>query len=294
MAEFFTVGIIQTALEIGLIYALVAIALFISYSILNIADLSTDGSFTLGTAVSAVFTIAGHPILGIFMAMLSGSLSGFCTAFLQTTLGIESILSGIIVNTGLYTINLAVMGFSSNLSIFGTDTVFTLFSGLHPVLSEWGTVLLLLLIVLFVAFLLRWFFGTGLGLSIRATGDSPAMVRASSINPAFTITVGLCLSNALTALSGSLIAQYNKASDINLGNGKKKAASPHLRCDSRGDTLPHCDCAGASSSHSDGGFQAGQCADCRYCNFFDENTGTLALRETKTKCNPRKGEGCLI
>lgn len=228
MAEFFTVGIIQTALEIGLIYALVAIALFISYSILNIADLSTDGSFTLGTAVSAVFTIEGHPILGIFMAMLSGSLSGFCTAFLQTTLGIESILSGIIVNTGLYTINLAVMGFSSNLSIFGTDTVFTLFSGLHPVLLEWGTVLLLFLIVLFVAFLLRWFFGTGLGLSIRATGDSPAMVRASSINPAFTITVGLCLSNALTALSGSLIAQYNKASDINLGNGMVTVALASL------------------------------------------------------------------
>ena len=228
MAEFFTVGIIQTALEIGLIYALVAIALFISYSILNIADLSTDGSFTLGTAVSAVFTIAGHPILGIFMAMLSGSLSGFCTAFLQTTLGIESILSGIIVNTGLYTINLAVMGFSSNLSIFGTDTVFTLFSGLHPVLLEWGTVLLLLLIVLFVAFLLRWFFGTGLGLSIRATGDSPAMVRASSINPAFTITVGLCLSNALIALSGSLIAQYNKASDIKLGNGMVTVALASL------------------------------------------------------------------
>ena len=228
MAEFFTVGIIQTALEIGLIYALVAIALFISYSILNIADLSTDGSFTLGTAVSAVFTIAGYPILGIFMAMLSGSLSGFCTAFLQTTLGIESILSGIIVNTGLYTINLAVMGFSSNLSIFGTDTVFTLFSGVHPVLSEWGTVLLLIMFVLFVAFLLRWFFGTGLGLSIRATGDSPAMVRASSINPAFTITVGLCLSNALTALSGSLIAQYNKASDINLGNGMVTVALASL------------------------------------------------------------------
>jgi len=219
MAEFFTIGIIKTALEIGLIYALVAMALFISYSILNIADLSTDGSFTLGTAVSAVFTISGHPILGIFMAMLSGSLSGFCTCFLQTTLGIESILAGIIVNTGLYTINLAVMDFSSNLSIFGTDTVFTLFAGENPFLSEWGTLILLLLILLVVAFALRWFFGTGLGLSIRATGDSPAMVRASSINPAFTITVGLCLSNALTGLSGALIAQYNKASDINLGNG---------------------------------------------------------------------------
>ena len=91
MSGFLTVGIMKTAVELGLIYALVAMALFVSYSILNIADLSTDGSYTLGTAVSAVFTISGHPILGIFMAMLSGSLSGFVTAFLQTTLGIESI-----------------------------------------------------------------------------------------------------------------------------------------------------------------------------------------------------------
>ena len=228
MSGFLTVGIMKTAVELGLIYALVAMALFISYSILNIADLSTDGSYTLGTAVSAVFTISGHPILGIFMAMLSGSLSGFVTAFLQTTLGIESILAGIIVNTGLYTVNLAVMGFSSNLSIFGTDTIFTLFAGENAFLNEWGVVILLSLIVLGLCFFLKWFFKTGLGLSIRATGDSPAMVRASSINPTFTITVGLCLSNALTGLSGSLIAQYNKTADINLGAGMVTVALASL------------------------------------------------------------------
>ena len=228
MSGFLTVGIMKTAVELGLIYALVAMALFISYSILNIADLSTDGSYTLGTAVSAVFTISGHPILGIFMAMLSGSLSGFVTAFLQTTLGIESILAGIIVNTGLYTVNLAVMGFSSNLSIFGTDTIFTLFAGDNAFLNEWGVVILLSIIVLFLCFFLKWFFKTGLGLSIRATGDSPAMVRASSINPTFTITVGLCLSNALTGLSGSLIAQYNKTADINLGTGMVTVALASL------------------------------------------------------------------
>ena len=228
MSGFLTVGIMKTAVELGLIYALVAMALFISYSILNIADLSTDGSYTLGTAVSAVFTISGHPILGIFMAMLSGSLSGFVTAFLQTTLGIESILAGIIVNTGLYTVNLAVMGFSSNLSIFGTDTIFTLFAGENAFLNEWGVVILLSLIVLGLCFFLKWFFKTGLGLSIRATGDSPAMVRASSINPSFTITVGLCLSNALTGLSGSLIAQYNKTADINLGAGMVTVALASL------------------------------------------------------------------
>lgn len=228
MSGFLTVGIMKTAVELGLIYALVAMALFISYSILNIADLSTDGSYTLGTAVSAVFTISGHPILGIFMAMLSGSLSGFVTAFLQTTLGIESILAGIIVNTGLYTVNLAVMGFSSNLSIFGTDTIFTLFAGDNAFLNEWGVMILLSIIVLLLCFFLKWFFKTGLGLSIRATGDSPAMVRASSINPTFTITVGLCLSNALTGLSGSLIAQYNKTADINLGTGMVTVALASL------------------------------------------------------------------
>lgn len=228
MSGFLTVGIMKTAVELGLIYALVAMALFISYSILNIADLSTDGSYTLGTSVSAVFTISGHPILGIFMAMLSGSLSGFVTAFLQTTLGIESILAGIIVNTGLYTVNLAVMGFSSNLSIFGTDTIFTFFAGDNAFLNEWGVVILLSIIVLLLCFFLKWFFKTGLGLSIRATGDSPAMVRASSINPTFTITVGLCLSNALTGLSGSLIAQYNKTADINLGTGMVTVALASL------------------------------------------------------------------
>ena len=228
MSGFLTVGIMKTAVELGRIYALVAMALFVSNSILNIADLSTDGSYTLGTAVSAIFTISGHPILGIFMAMLSGSLSGFVTAFLQTTLGIESILAGIIVNTGLYTVNLAVMGFSSNLSIFGTDTIFTLFAGENAFLNEWGVIILLSLIVLGLCFFLKWFFKTGLGLSIRATGDSPAMVRASSINPSFTITVGLCLSNALTGLSGSLIAQYNKTADINLGAGMVTVALASL------------------------------------------------------------------
>ena len=122
--------VLQTALEVGLIYGLVALALFISFSILNIADLSTDGCFTLGCAVGAMLTIAGHPILALFAAMAAGMLSGYVTAFLQTRLGVESILAGIISNTGLYTINLAVMGFSSNVSITGVDTVFSLFKGL--------------------------------------------------------------------------------------------------------------------------------------------------------------------
>ena len=221
MSGFLTVGIIQTALEVGLIYSLIALSLFISFSILNICDLSTDGCYTLGCAVGAVCTIAGHPILAIFASMGAGVCSGFVTALLQTRFGVQSILSGIIVNTGLYTVNLAVMGFSSNLSIFGTDTIFSMFKGIseNETWKSWSKLILLVLILLAVCLLIHWFLGTRLGLSIRATGDSPAMVRASSINPAFTITVGLCVSNSLTGLAGSLIAQYNKTSDINLGTG---------------------------------------------------------------------------
>lgn len=222
--------IIQTALELGLIYSLVALSLFISYSILNICDLSTDGCYTLGCAVGSMVVISGHPILAIFAAMAAGVCSGFIVAILQTKLGVESILAGIIVNTGLYTVNLAVMGFSSNISLFGSDTVYDLFESLVPgsFWKNWSPLFLLVLIVAGVCVLIWWFLGTRLGLSIRATGDSPAMVRASSINPSFTVIVGLCVSNALTGLAGCLVGQYNGSSDINLGTGMVTVALASL------------------------------------------------------------------
>lgn len=217
MASLLSFPVIISALELGCIYALVALALFLSYSILNIADLSTDGCFTLGCAVGAQVAIMGHPILALFAAMAAGVCSGYIMAFLQTKLGVESILAGIIVNTGLYTVNLAAMGFSSNLSLFKCDTVYSLGKGLFG--STWYKLGISAVIVLVVCLLLKWFLGTRLGLSIRATGDNEDMVRASSINPGFTITVGLCVSGAMTALSGCLIGQYQKSCDINLGTG---------------------------------------------------------------------------
>ena len=220
IASIFTLSTAQTAMELGCIYALVALALFLSYSILNIADLSTDSCFTLGCAVCCQVTLLGHPILALFAAMLAGVLSGYITAFLQTRLGVESILAGIIVNTGLYTVNLAVMGFSSTLSIFKCDNIFTMAkSALGGVLGGWYKLVVALVIVLAVAALLALFLKPRLGLSIRATGDSPDMIKASSVNPAFTITVGLCISGSLTALSGAVLAQYQKSCDINLGTG---------------------------------------------------------------------------
>ena len=219
LASIFSLNVLQTALELGCIYGLVALALFLSYSILNIADLSTDGCFTLGCAVACQVALTGHPILALAAAMAAGVCSGFVTAFLQTRLGVESIMAGIIVNTGLYTINLAVMGFSSTMSLVKTDTVFSMAKSALAFTGGWYKLVIAAAVIVLACAAMVGFLGTRLGLSIRATGDNAAMVRASSINPAFTITVGLCISGALTALSGGLLAQYQKSSDINVGTG---------------------------------------------------------------------------
>ena len=210
--------IIQTALELGFLYSLVAMALFLSYRVLNIADMTTDGCFILGAAVSVTFATAGHPVLAIPAAMLAGVMAGFVTAFLQTCLKVPSILAGIITNTGLYTINLMVMGWSANVSLLKTETIFSMFkkTGLG---GTWYEAILSGIIVVIAGLVLVWFLGTRLGLSIRATGNNMDMVRASSINPTFTIMVGLCVSNSLTALSGALVGQYQNAADINGGSG---------------------------------------------------------------------------
>lgn len=218
MEEFSVSYIIQTALELGFLYALVAIALFLSYRVLDIADLTTDGSFILGAAVSVTMAAAGHPYLGIAAAFLSGACAGGVTALLQTKLGVPSILAGIITNTGLYTVNLMIMGWSSNVSLLKTETIFTLFQK-TKLGGRYSDILLTFLIVALVGISLLLFLKTRLGLSIRATGDNMKMVRASSINPVFTITVGLCIANGITALSGAMVGQYQNAADINGGTG---------------------------------------------------------------------------
>ena len=207
-----TFTVVTSALELGFIYALVALALFLSFRILNIADMTTDGSFTLGCAVSATVAVAGHPWLALPAAMIAGAAAGSVTAMLQTKCRVPSILAGIITNTGLYTVNLAVMGFSSNVNMLRTETIFSL---LGPQLK----IVPAAVISVTAAVLIVLFLNTRLGLSIRATGDNPDMVRASSINTGFTITLGLCISNSLTALSGAVLAQYQKTADINLGTG---------------------------------------------------------------------------
>lgn len=214
-------GLGATALELGLISSLTVLALFLSYSMLNVCDLSTDGCFTLGAVVGAVVALAGHPFLSIPCAMLAGVLSGFVTALLQTKMGVDSLLSGIIVNTGLYSINIALMGGSSLLNMNKTETIFTKAKGLFAgtfLASQYRLVVVVLIVILAVTVLVM-FLKTKLGLAIRATGNNPDMVRSSSINPVFTTIVGLCASNSLTALSGCLLAQSQKSVNVTIGSG---------------------------------------------------------------------------
>ena len=223
-------GLGQTALELALLNSLTVLALFLSYTMLNVCDLSTDGCFTLGAAVGAVVAISGHPWLSLPAAMAAGVLSGLVTAVLQTRMGVNSLLAGIIVNTGLYSVNIWIMGGSSLLNMNKTPTVFTIakeglkgtaFGKLYAVLIGAAAVTL---VILFLTRFLR----TKLGLAIRATGDNPDMVRSSSINPVFTTTVGLCISGSFTALSGCLLAQSQKSVTVDIGSGMVTVALASL------------------------------------------------------------------
>lgn len=226
---FITWALIQSALELGMIYGIIALALFLTYSMLNVCDLSTDGCYTMGAAAGAVVALAGHPFLALFAAMGAGILSGLVNAFLQTKMKVESMLAGIIVNTGLYTVNICIMG-KSNLNMNTTTTVFSMMKDLTKgtPLESYSKMIVALIFLVIVAILLALFLGTRLGLSIRATGNNIAMVRSSSINPAMTTTVGLCIGGSMTALAGCLLGEYQKSVDVNMGTGMVTVALASL------------------------------------------------------------------
>lgn len=220
----------QTAMELGLVNALTVLSLFLSYSMLNVCDLSTDGCFTLGAAVGALVAITGYPWLSLPAAMLAGMISGFVTATLQTRMGVQSLLAGIVVNTGLYSVNMALTGNKANLNMNKIPTIFTMAKNLlkDTPLAGQSALLVMLVTVALVVLFMCWFLKTKLGLAIRATGSNADMVRSSSINPTFTTTVGLCVSNAFTGLSGCLMAQQAKSFDINMGSGMVTVALASL------------------------------------------------------------------
>ncbi len=206
-----------SAIELGLIYSLTALGLFLSYRILNVPDLTADGSFTLGAATAIVFTLMGHPIFGIFAAALAGALSGLVTAFLQTKMKIQPILAGIITMTALYSINLMVMDNKANLSITSEQSLYTAVGQLVGKKAQ-GMVLSFMTAA-GVMILLVLFFHTRLGLCVRATGDNEEMVRSSSVNADGMKAIGLATANACIALSGAMIAHYNCYAEVKMGIG---------------------------------------------------------------------------
>ena len=202
------------ALAQGLIWGTMAIGVAITYKILDYADLTVDNSLCTGGAVAAICIIGGmDPLLSLVFAMLAGALAGLCTGLLHTVLGIPAILSGILTQLALYSINMHIMG-KSNLTISRTQYDLLLTSAQIP-----RAILVSGLFVLVLVIVLYWFFGTQLGCAIRATGNNEHMARAQGISTNRMKVLGLMLSNALVGLSGALLAQYQGNADINMGRG---------------------------------------------------------------------------
>ncbi len=197
------------ALELGLLYALMALGVFITFRILNFPDLTVDGSFTTGGAIAAIMISYGYaPWIASLAAFAGGLAAGACTGLLHTKGKINGLLSGILMMIALYSVNMRIMG-KPNISLLGSDT---LFSGISPLV-------LMPFVVLAVKLLLDIFLQTDLGLALRATGDNPRMIRSFGTNTDHTTILGISLSNGLVALSGSLIAQQSGFADISMGIG---------------------------------------------------------------------------
>jgi putative ABC transport system permease protein len=208
------------SLQLGLIYGLMALGIYITFRILNTPDLTTDGSFTLGAAISAAGAVAGMPILGTVLGIMAGALAGALTGLLQTKLSIHAILSGILTMSGLYTVNLFILGARSNVSLLGAEHIFTMAAAMFPGLSKNAVRLGAAAVLCAACFAaLAWFFKTHLGLCIRAVGDNDDMVRASSIDVDRMRIIAIAVSNACVSFSGAVAAQYQGFADIGSGVG---------------------------------------------------------------------------
>lgn len=206
-------------LQQGLIWAIMALGVFIAYRVEDIADLGAEGAFPLGAAVAVMALNAGiTPVLAVVLAILAGALTGLFTSLLHTLLKIPSLLAGIITMVGLYSIILRVLGRANVPITSGTSTVFT---PLQDLLGNryLGIVATMGLIVIALFFLLYWFFGTEIGVALRATGKNKAMAKAQSINTNVMIVLGLVISNALIAMSGAFYAQQSHYADVGMGRG---------------------------------------------------------------------------
>lgn len=212
--------LVMGTLQLGLIYGLLAVGIYIAFKVLNVPDLTCEGSFTLGLAVSAAMVKLGHPYVALLLAVVCGMAAGGITGFLQTKCRIHPILAGILVMSSLYPINLLILGGSPNVAIMNDVTVFKhAVMVLEAIDADIVKIIVSLFWVTFVVILLSMFFKTHTGLAIRATGDNEAMVRASSVDADKMKIVSLAIGNGIIALSGAIIAQYQNFADINSGSG---------------------------------------------------------------------------
>ena len=203
----------------GLLWAVMALGVYITYRVLDIADLTVEGSFPLGAAVAASMLSAGYgPFPSFVVAAIAGMVAGVVTALLHTKMKIPALLAGILTMIALYSVNLRVMG-KANLSLLGTDTTFSIIRKMLSLNSAYTTLVVGLLATVLVAVFIYWFFGTEIGAAIRATGFNQHMIRAQGVDTDVTIMIGLLLSNALVAISGALVAQSNGFADVGMGTG---------------------------------------------------------------------------
>ena len=203
----------------GLLWAIMALGVFLTFRVLDIADLPVEGTFPLGAAVAATLIDAGHSVwFAMLIALIAGCIGGTVTALLTTKLKIPALLSGILTMIGLYSVNLMIMG-KANVPLLRAETVFTLTENLFGVSSVVATLIVGLVATVIVGAIMYWFFGTVLGTAIRATGCNPQMARAQGINTNVMVILGLLISNGLVALSGALVAQSNGFADVGMGTG---------------------------------------------------------------------------
>ncbi|WP_289639923.1 ABC transporter permease [Turicimonas muris] len=211
--------LVVSTISQGLLWAIMALGVFLTFRVLDIADLSVEGTFPLGAAVAAILIASDQPIwLATLLAVLAGCVAGTVTAILTTKLKIPALLSGILTMIGLYSVNLMVMG-KANVPLLRNETIFTLTESTFGVSQSIATFIVGFCACLIVGLIMYWFFGTVLGTAIRATGCNPQMARAQGINTDLMVILGLLISNGLVALAGALVAQSNGFADVGMGTG---------------------------------------------------------------------------
>lgn len=209
----------QGALSQGILWGLMALGVYITFRLLDIADLTVDGSFATGGAVCAVCLVNGvDPVLSLILSTIAGFIAGFVTGFLHTKCQIPAILAGILTQIGLYSINLRIMG-RSNTPLLQYDNIFERLENMTGLSNNWIVLIIGLIVTILVIVILYWYFGTEIGSSIRATGNNEQMVRALGVNTNVTKTLGLMISNGLIALSGALVTQQQGYADVRMGIG---------------------------------------------------------------------------